>query len=279
LTLAYLGTVEEWPDERLDVVRAVVGRFCAERWYLYGYVAGGGIFTLDPIESGYDGAAVALVDAPGLGSFRAALVDALADAGIWVTTDHDFTPHMTIAWGTSMAALQALPVPPSVDVTFRDCLVVAGTRVDRFPMAGLMAAGTEVAGMVPDGFVPQYRSAEQRYTFAPMYVPDIPDGHDEVVGADALQRMVWEYNSASEKDVRFAHIPGTVAGKCVEMVAWPLSVETTMIEVDGTEHTLTLPPGTVYAGVVWEPWAWQDVKDGLIRAYSWGGWSRRTPAV
>ena len=122
------------------------------------------------------------------------------------------------------------------------------------------------------------KSAEQRYTFAPMYVPGKADGHDEVVSVDDLQRMVWEYNTATDKSVRFSHVPETVAGRCVEMCAWPTEQTVTMREVDGTEHTVTLPAGTVYAGVVWEPWAWEDVKSGLIRAYSWGGWSKRAPA-
>jgi 2'-5' RNA ligase len=277
LTLAYLGTVEEWPEDKLDVVRAVVGRYCSERWYLYGHVSGGGIFALDPILAGYEGCAVALADVPGLAAFRTGLVDALADAGIWVATDHDFTPHLTVAWGT-LDALQALPVPAPHDVTFRDALVVAGTRVDRYPCAGLLSDAPQDPGVVASSILSTIKSAEMRYTFAPMYVPGIADGHDEVMSADDLQRMVWDYNVAHDKAVRFSHVPETVAGQCVEMCAWPTEQTVTMIEADGTEHSVTLPPGTVYAGVVWEPWAWADVKSGLIRAYSWGGWSKRAPA-
>ena len=45
----------------------------------------------------------------------------------------------------------------------------------------------------------------------------------------------------------------------------------TLRDGTGAETETTLPPGTVYQGVVWEPWAFEMVQAGEINALSLEG--------
>lgn len=124
-------------------------------------------------------------------------------------------------------------------------------------------------------------SNEKRFSFAPMYMPGRLDAHGEFVkSADELQEAAWEYvrKSGSDRTVYLQHIDKP-AGEWVEITSWPYPVEALMT-VPGTNQVrkATLPAGTVYMGVQWQPWAWELVKKGRLLGFSMGGWAKRVQA-
>lgn len=121
----------------------------------------------------------------------------------------------------------------------------------------------------------------KRFSFAPMYMPGRLDAHDEFVkSADELQQAAWEYvrKTAGDRTVYLQHIDKP-AGEWVEITSWPYPVDAIMKRPsDGAVRKATLPAGTVYMGVVWEPWAWDMVQKGRLLGFSMGGWAKRVQA-
>lgn len=119
---------------------------------------------------------------------------------------------------------------------------------------------------------------EKRYTFGPLYAPDRLDAHGEYVDADTLQESVWEYVRASRKQdgaIKLMHGDygeSLVVGEWVDVVSWPQETEVELA-VPGTDEVkkVTLPPNTVYMGVVWTQEAWPLVKAGKLAGLSMGG--------
>jgi 2'-5' RNA ligase len=95
ITLAFLGETSKVEDpaqymiDLLGVVQAVAHDHNA----VEGEVSGVGRFTIKDGDAFY-----VSYDAPGLGTLRADLVERLADAGIPIRTEHDFDPHITLAY-------------------------------------------------------------------------------------------------------------------------------------------------------------------------------------
>lgn len=128
---------------------------------------------------------------------------------------------------------------------------------------------------------------EDRYTFAPLYIPSADDlsdlhldAHDEFATVTDLQKSVWSYMRKGDRRIYLQHMPSVLAGEFVELATWPYEVEAELI-VPGDDmqkaesKTVTLPPGTPYMGTIWRPWAWDLVKRGKLRGYSIGGQARR----
>lgn len=127
-------------------------------------------------------------------------------------------------------------------------------------------------------------SAAKRFSFAPMYMPGRMDAHGEFVkSGEDLQEAAWEYvrKSGADRTVFLQHID-KAAGEWVEITSWPYPVEAIMSvpNADGTSSVrkATLPAGTVYMGVVWQPWAWDLVQKGRLLGFSMGGWAKRVQA-
>lgn len=268
VTLAFMGDVSAWPTEQVEQLAAVLRSFAVYEWPLEGAITGWAIFTLDDgtPEQPAQGAAVALLDVPYLSEWRSRLAQMLRDSGLYPVDNHDFTAHVTLAYGP-VEALRTLPVAPVIGVFFDSLMLVAGTDVWRMPFDGPRLAATW------DNSMPVILAAdERRFSFSPLYVPDKEDSHGEWANADDLQAMVWDWMRAGHRGVSLQHLPGTVAGEAVEIVCWPWELTATMTLGDGSEPTeVTLPAGTVYQGVVWEPWAWQALKSKKLNGLSMGG--------
>lgn len=123
---------------------------------------------------------------------------------------------------------------------------------------------------------------EQRFTLGPVYMPTTIDAHGEFIDAESLQKATWNYvrETGSDRSVYLQHSTQP-AGEWVEIVTWPHEVEAnlTLPDGSGTVRKAKFPAGTVYMGVVWEPWAYDLVKKGQLRGYSMGGYARRVEAV
>ena len=120
------------------------------------------------------------------------------------------------------------------------------------------------------------KEESRRFTLGPLYVPDTLDAHGEWATADDLQHATWEWVRTGDRRVFLQHDRETVAGEWVEVMTVPQ--EWTVQVFDGSGQpagTVTFPAGTVFLGVVWEPWAWRRVHAGQVRGYSIGGRSFR----
>jgi hypothetical protein len=117
---------------------------------------------------------------------------------------------------------------------------------------------------------------EMMFTLGPWYVPNKADAHNEWTDQLELQKSLWEYVRKGDRTIRLQHTPDTKAGEWVEAMTMPFDIEVPMLEPDTKlVSKKVFPEGTVFLGVVWEPWAWEMVKKGEIRGYSIGGSAER----
>jgi 2'-5' RNA ligase len=293
LTLAYLGDAASYTDDDLDQVAALLGAWTSGRYPLTGQVAGGAIFTTDYDETETSGAAVVLADVPGLAAFRTYLSDLLDGYGFPPVSLHDFQPHVTLAYGP-VPALSAATAdrgqPPTVPLLFDSLLLVAGLRVWRFPLTGLLldAAASDGKDAPPPGdpmlvgvdptmnpVMTAKADGEKRITYAPLYAPNLIDAHGEWMDADTLEAMIASYLACGDLTIRLQHVPMTVAGTCIGIMCWPWEWTGTLVTPDGVETSTTFPPYTAFQAVQWTEWAWAEVKAGRIRGYSFGGMAYR----
>lgn len=123
------------------------------------------------------------------------------------------------------------------------------------------------------------KADEKRYTQGPVYMPEQYDAHGEWTTADELQKALWDYvrETGADRKVYLQHT-ARPAGEWVEAFQWHFPVKATMTKsIDGVAKAVAidLPAGTTYLGVVWEPWAYEDVKKQKITGFSMGGWAKR----
>lgn len=122
----------------------------------------------------------------------------------------------------------------------------------------------------------QKADPELRYTFGPLYAPERLDAHGEYADAADLQKALWEYVRASGADrrINLQHEDSgeSTVGEWVEAVAWPYETTVTIAKSGEEPRDVTLPAGTVYMGVVWDPKAWDEgIKKGRLNGLSLGG--------
>lgn len=117
--------------------------------------------------------------------------------------------------------------------------------------------------------------SERMFTLGPMYIPNARDSQNEWTDPDELQKAVWAYVKKGDRRIRLQHDKEKIAGEFVEIMTWPYEVKVPIVMKDATQKELTFPANTVFLGVVWEPWAWNMVKEGKLRGYSIGGRAER----
>jgi hypothetical protein len=179
----------------------------------------------------------------------------------------------------------------------RIAVIAEGEIVAEGTPSALKAVGRRrgAARRVPDGTAGPGRmnglthdvlkqKAEQRFTFGPLYAPDRLDAHGEYTSADDLQKALWGYVETSSKTGRGINLQHEDYGKgaighWVEAVSWPYEVKASVTKAGDKPRTLTMPPGTVYMGVVWTEKAWPALKNGTLNGLSLGGRAIRLPQV
>lgn len=115
---------------------------------------------------------------------------------------------------------------------------------------------------------------EKRYTLSPWYVPQSVDAHGEWADRDEVQEAFWQYLALDNRDIRLQHNLDIVAGHWVEGCTWPHEVTVPVKHPDG-DVEYTFPAGTPFLGVIWQPWAWELIKNGDLRGLSIGGQAER----
>jgi len=127
------------------------------------------------------------------------------------------------------------------------------------------------------GSVPVLKADEQRFTLGPVYVPGIEDAHGEFTDSDILQKALWDWMREGDRTIYLQH-SDKAAGEMVEMLTWPMPIETELAVPNEGITKYAFPANTPFMGVVWEPWAWELVKNGELRGYSIGGAAQRMEA-
>ena len=122
------------------------------------------------------------------------------------------------------------------------------------------------------------KADERRFTLGPMYVPNKEDAHGEWTDDNELQQALWDYVRSGDRRIRLQHNRDVVAGEWVETMTWPFAIEVPMLQPDGTTQNVEYPENTVFMGIVWEPWAWDMIKQGKLRGLSIGGKAQRIEA-
>lgn len=122
ITLAYLGEdAAAIPEEERARITEAVGIVAESRAPLAGVISGSGRFN--GAAAGGKPVVYATADLPGLVELRQAIIDAIG-TGAPPSTEHDFTPHITLAYGTD-----ELPDVATVPLTIGEVVVVfAGER-------------------------------------------------------------------------------------------------------------------------------------------------------
>lgn len=97
ITLCYLGNTDEFTPD-IGHLKTTVAKFAARELPLSGGSIGGiGRFT--PSDSSDNlSPIIAMVNMPGLQEWRRQLASALDSAGVYVASDFDFNPHITLAY-------------------------------------------------------------------------------------------------------------------------------------------------------------------------------------
>ena len=114
-TLTYLGKRSE-VGSKWDIIKQVVAGMAERTASLTGSINGVGRFAAS--ESSEDKEVVyAVLDVPGLSELRIDLVDLLELAGVVITKEHGFTPHVTLSYVEPGESLDVpvMNIPASFD--------------------------------------------------------------------------------------------------------------------------------------------------------------------
>jgi len=131
ITLAYMGKVDAFTPDALELIKKVVTNFVEQSAPVSGVVSGVGVFS----QNETDRVVYASFDSPGLGEFRHNLVSALHSADLPVSHEHSFTPHITLAY-TTRDELNAVPDIPQFPIIFQSVTCVKGPDREDYPLAG-----------------------------------------------------------------------------------------------------------------------------------------------
>ena len=115
---------------------------------------------------------------------------------------------------------------------------------------------------------------EDRFSLAPVYVPDLEDSDGEMIAADDLQKSLWEWVKKGDRTIFLQHSEKP-AGEMVELLTWPFEIETSLDVPNQGVTKYAFPANTPFMGVIWKEWAWDLVRSGELRGYSIGGRAQR----
>jgi 2'-5' RNA ligase len=139
VTLSYFGSLGTEIDQAgVDTIMQVVTDFASANPTLSGQISGlGRFFAAGRWDVGDQQENVqpfiALVDVPDLSDLQADLDDALEAAGLAPMENHDFCPHVTLAW-VGPSDPNPLDTLTPVDVTFSQLSVVVGGQRTDYPL-------------------------------------------------------------------------------------------------------------------------------------------------
>lgn len=264
-TIGYLGRLNEIGGaDRIAKARDTIAKVAAATPALRGRIGGMGRFAASKSSDGLD-VIYAALDVPGLAEFRNACVSALAAAGVQVRRDHDFNPHVTLAYvGETDPTPEMAQAVRNAPVTIDRLALVMGDVIEaELPLA---PAPSDLHLRAPIF----RQEPEQRYTLSIAYPVAELDAHGAFANATALERACWQYTQQS-RAVGLMHQDGTTgAGELVESYIYR--------GPDWQIGEQVVKSGDWLAGIVWSPAAWERVKSGDYTGLSFQGYALETPA-
>jgi 2'-5' RNA ligase len=135
LTLAFLGNTADMDVDEEQVAEALKD-FALGEFGIVGQISGIGRFKA--VEGNTD-ALYASFDAPDLPDFRQALVAALEQAGVSVSKDHGFTPHVTLAYLGSEDPTPEIDIP-AIKLIFETVTLAWGKNKTTFALKSARVA-------------------------------------------------------------------------------------------------------------------------------------------
>lgn len=115
------------------------------------------------------------------------------------------------------------------------------------------------------------KTADERRTFGPLYVPGVDDAHNEFATAAELRKGVKSFLDGGDRRLRNQHGRETV-GDVMGIVQWPFPVEAEMtVPGQVRKSKVSFPADTVFVDVQWDANAWPLVKSGKLAGFSMGG--------
>jgi hypothetical protein len=196
----------------------------------------------------------------------------LASKSAWTEVEQQFVSKVAAAQAFRHAGLTPDEAARLLEIELED-----GTALTR-PAEDPNAPRTDsILPVLEYEYLSKATTPEHRYTFGPLYAPDLLDAHGEYTDAETLQLAQWDYvrlsaSSGRRLNLQHGDMGDVTVGEWVDIVSWPLPSEVT-VTVPGTEETkkVSLPAGTTYMGVIWDEAAWPLVKQGKIGGLSLGG--------
>jgi 2'-5' RNA ligase len=138
VTLAYLGKQDELEPATIEAVASALETFAREHAPLDGVVGGLGRFSGSKTSDAQD-VLYGSVDVPGLSRMRTELVAAIESIAP-ARQDHDFSPHITLAYLEPGSALPVQSLDPE-DLRIDALELVVGGERRRFPLGSGPASG------------------------------------------------------------------------------------------------------------------------------------------
>jgi hypothetical protein len=276
LTLAYLGKVKDLPKGFLKKTLKTLATVAKDQAPLSGNVAGLGRFTASETSDGKD-VLVALADVPGLGAFRHNVVEAVTSVGIEVSTKHDFTPHITLAYLSpgDKSPIDRLDFRPlawdQVALVIGDehyIMQLGSGEVIEEPEPAPEEAGDEEEARF--NFVANIVKANKKEQIVTGVVlqPETVDAHGDIIGKDVIKdaahAFLSDYNQRTKLGLQ--HSDFTKNFKLVESYLAP-----TNMVLNGRK----IKEGSWIMSVkILDQSVWAKVEKGEVTGFSIGGVAR-----
>jgi 2'-5' RNA ligase len=258
-TIGYLGRMSDVSADGLTKARDAIAKVAAATPALQGRIGGMGRFAASKSTDGLD-VIFAALDVPGLSDLRHACAAALEAAGVPVRKDHDFNPHVTLAYvGESDPTPEMTGAVRDAPLTIDKLALVVGDKLEtELPLAPA-PSDLQLKSRI-------FRAApEQRYTLSVAYPVAEADAHGNFANSEQLERACWEYLRRS-RAVGLMHKNGTAGtGELVENYIYR--------GPDWTIEDQTVRAGDWIAGIIWSPEAWEFVKAGDFQGLSFQGFA------
>ena len=198
-TLAFFGDVADLPEGSDEILTEAIERAVIGMSPLTGKIGGPGRFN--PSEAtGGKAVIYASLDVPGLTEFRERIVMEAAGLGLEASTEHDFTPHVTLGYAEPDAG-GLLPVVPSLAVAVNTITIAAGGKQREIeivtkaiaPTTGPRGAAIAFVGASPTRI--EVARGEplvgpHGQTFVTEYLPPLGLERDEVVVTNAVPMLL-----------------------------------------------------------------------------------------
>jgi len=212
VTLAYLGKVDTLSDVQIASVIVATQKLAKYSEPIVGSINGVGRFNASGSSDGKD-LVYAVVNLPGLDKMRSKLMEALDECDCEVSSEHGYTPHMTLAYvdAGSASPIDMLPtIPLRIDSL---SIAVGGKRVD-FPLldideeetpgseqhhgmthnAGCGCNKVQLATNATAGTVKEITRKGKRYLVAPTVALRAGVLNGELVPADEVAKYANAWN-------------------------------------------------------------------------------------